>query len=214
MKRYDLHSHTFYSKCSNNKPEMILKQAHKAKLNGIAITDHNEIKGAKLVKSLNKDKNFEVIIGEEIKTADCEILAYNLNEKITATTLIEALEKAKQQGASVSIAHPFSGGIRSTLRVDLKKINYKGALEVFNARSIDVEENKKAELLANKLKLAKTAGSDGHFYWEIGKAYTMFDGDLAVAIKKRKTKVAGSNKFAAINRFLSTPIKLKNKLLR
>ena len=50
MMKYDLHMHTHYSKCSNLKPDTILKLAKREKLDGIAITDHHEIKGALEVK--------------------------------------------------------------------------------------------------------------------------------------------------------------------
>ena len=80
--KYDLHMHTHYSKCSNLKPEILLKIAKKRGLNGIAITDHNVVEGALKVKKLNKDKDFEVIVGEEISTDAGEVLAYYLNKEI------------------------------------------------------------------------------------------------------------------------------------
>ena len=63
--KYDLHVHTKYSKCSNLKPSVILKRAKEKGLNGIAIADHNTIKGALEVKKLNKGNSFEVIVGED-----------------------------------------------------------------------------------------------------------------------------------------------------
>ena len=59
--KYDLHNHTNHSPCSNLKPEILLKFVEKRGMNGIAVTDHNTIKGALEVKKLNKDKDFEVI---------------------------------------------------------------------------------------------------------------------------------------------------------
>ena len=72
--RYDLHMHTYRSKCSNLRPDVILKLAKKKGLDGIAITDHHEIRGALEVKKLNKDKDFEVIVGEEISTNYGDVL--------------------------------------------------------------------------------------------------------------------------------------------
>ena len=68
MKRYDLHVHTDYSPCSTNRIAKILRQAKEKGLSGIAVTDHNTIKGAIELKKLNKDENFDIIIGEEIET--------------------------------------------------------------------------------------------------------------------------------------------------
>ena len=59
MKKYDLHIHTEYSRCSNLKPEILLKLAKKLKFDGIAVTDHNTIKGSLAVKRLNKDKDLK-----------------------------------------------------------------------------------------------------------------------------------------------------------
>ena len=80
--KYDLHTHTNYSKCSNLKPEILLKIAKKRGLNGLAVTDHHKIKGALKVSKLNRDKNFEVIIGEEVTTDFGEVLAYYINKEI------------------------------------------------------------------------------------------------------------------------------------
>ena len=55
MLKYDLHMHTCYSKCSNLRPEILLKTAKERGLNGIAVTDHNKIEGALKIKGLNKE---------------------------------------------------------------------------------------------------------------------------------------------------------------
>ena len=64
--KYDLHIHTNYSKCSNLKPREILKMAKKRGLDGIAVADHDTMKGGIAVFKENKNKNLEVIKGEEI----------------------------------------------------------------------------------------------------------------------------------------------------
>ena len=80
--RYDLHIHTHYSKCSNLKPEVILKTAKAKGLNGIAVTDHNTIKGALEIESLNKNKEEYVFIitgGLGEKNA---VLTHIVNDKL------------------------------------------------------------------------------------------------------------------------------------
>ena len=67
--RFDLHIHTKYSRCLNQEPADILKRAKKIGLDGIAVLDHNTTKGSKEAKRLNKDKDFTVIIAEEINTS-------------------------------------------------------------------------------------------------------------------------------------------------
>ena len=67
------------------KPEILLKTAKKRGLNGIAVTDHYTLEGALKVKKLNKDKDFDVIVGDEISTADGDVLAYYLHKPIKST---------------------------------------------------------------------------------------------------------------------------------
>ena len=78
MKKYDLHTHTKHSPCSNLKAEILLRIAKKKGLDGIAVTDHDTIKGGLDVFKLNKDRDFEVIVGSEIKTKKAEVTKSNI----------------------------------------------------------------------------------------------------------------------------------------
>jgi len=203
--RYDLHMHTYRSKCSNLRPDVILKLAKKKGLDGIAITDHHEIRGALEVKKLNKDKDFEVIVGEEISTNYGDVLVYYLSKKIDAIDFHDAVDKARKQNAMVVLPHPF----RTTLihdhkfRVPIKEVKNKiDAIECFNARTLP-GDNKKANEAAEKLGMAKTAGSDSHFFFEIGTAYTTFEGSLRDAVRHKKTKVDGTIMVGAFGGLLS-----------
>jgi len=203
MKKYDLHMHTFHSNCGVMKPKTVLKVAKKRGLNGIAITDHNTIKGGKLVKKLNKDKDFEVIVGSEIYCDKAEILGYYLNKEIKKGKVEEVVEQIHSQGGIAIIAHPYTYAIiRKRIQCDPKKIKVDG-IEVFNARNVIKKENDKALELAKKNKLAQIGSSDAHFSYEIGRGYTLFDGSLKNAIKKRKTKAFGRLAYVPIGRVLS-----------
>ena len=203
--KYDLHIHTHYSRCSNLKPQLILKLAKKHKLDGIAITDHHEIKGALEVKKLNRDDNFDVIIGEEISTNYGDVLVYNLNKKIDSIDFFDVVDEVRKQSALMSIAHPF----RTTFLHDhkfqlpIKQVSGRiDAVECFNARTLP-GDNKKAHLAADSIKIAKTGGSDSHFFFEIGTAFTEFEGGLRSALKDKKTSVGGTIKFGAFGGALS-----------
>jgi len=189
MKTYDLHIHSKYSACSNLKLKIILKFAKKRKLDGIAVTDHNTMKGALQLKKLNKDKNFEVVLGEEIMTDNGEILAYYIQEEIKPGRFEDVIDKIREQDSLAAIAHPFTF-IR---KIKLKKPPSKkiDAVEVFNGRELFPKASRKASLLAKKLKVAKIAGSDAHFFFEIGKGTTLFNDSLRNAILKKKTIVKG-----------------------
>jgi len=203
--RYDLHIHTKYSTCSNLEPSTILKIAKKLKLDGIAVTDHNSLKGALTVSKLNKDKNFEVIKGEEITTPQAHVLGLYLNKTIKAGNLIDVLEEIKKQEGIVIIAHPFGLGLlRNKFTSNISEIKKSpDAIETFNARMFFQWENNKAKKFAKKHNIAQTGGSDAHFPFEIGRGITIFDGDLRKAIKAKKTKTTGTLLFSCPGRFFS-----------
>jgi predicted metal-dependent phosphoesterase TrpH len=173
-----------------------MKVAKKRGLDGIAVTDHNEMRGALKAKKCNKDKDFEVVVGSEIKTNKGDVLAYYINEPIKSRNLFEVLDEIKQQGSLAVVAHPFRILMpHLRFRYPLKEIRNKiNGIECLNLRSSFLA-NKQANNVCSKLKLAKTAGSDAHFSFELGRAATVFEGDLRKAILKRKTKVEEMRKF-------------------
>lgn len=206
--KYDLHVHTHYSRCSNLRPEVILKIAKRRGLDGIAITDHHEIKGALEVKKLNKDKNFEVIVGEEIGTNLGDVLVYYLDKKIGKIDFDEVVGEAGKQGALVVIPHPFrTTFIRKRshkFQAPLGSVKGKiDAIECFNARMLFNSDNRKADRISDKLKVAKTGGGDSHFFFEIGTGYTIFEDGLRKALRQRKTVVGGTTMLGPFGGILS-----------
>lgn len=198
MKKYDLHIHSHYSQDSRSSPELIVKKAKKLGLNGIAITDHDTIKGSLRAKKINKDKNFEIITAAEIKTNKADVLGYYLQEEIKERGFFDVIDRIKEQDAIAVIAHPYTI-LRTRLRLPAKEIKNKiNALECFNARTLFNFENTKAIKVAEKFNLAKTASSDSHNLFEIGSAYTMFDKSLRNAIKKRKTTIYGKINYSQV----------------
>jgi len=186
--KYDLHIHTYNSACSVLRSETILKVAKKVGLDGIAITDHDTIKGGVGVSKANKDRDFDVIPGIEVYTDRGHVLGFYVNEEIRSREFFGVVDEIKKQGGIVVIAHPFRlmPMLRSKFKgVDVKK--YLDAVECYNGRTSYLA-NKQSNKFADKLSLAKIGGSDAHFSFEIGKAITVFEGDLRSAIKNGKTR--------------------------
>ena len=203
--KYDLHNHTHYSTCSNLKPDILLKLVKKRGMNGIAVTDHNTIKGALKVKKLNKDKDFEVIVGDEVKTNYGDVLTYYLQEEIKSRDFFSVVDEVKKQSGLIAIPHPFRTSINPThkFKYPINKIKNKiDAIECFNARMLP-GNNDKAQRLAKNLKIPGIGGSDAHFRFEIGRAYTIFDGDLRKAIKQNKTSYEGTILYGPFGGLLS-----------
>ena len=206
MLKYDLHTHTNYSKCSNMEPELLLKIAKKRKLDGIAVTDHHKIEGALKTRELNKDKNFEVIIGTEISTRQGDVLCYYISKKIESLDFFDVVEEVKKQDGLIVIPHPFrtSTNPHHKFKIPFDKIKNKvDAIECFNSRMLFESNNNKAEDIASRLKMAKTAGSDAHFSFEVARACTIFDEDLRKALKERKTKCIGTRLYGPFGGLLS-----------
>ncbi|HQE50405.1 MAG TPA: PHP domain-containing protein, partial [Fervidobacterium sp.] len=153
----DLHIHSKYSFDSLLSPRTILKVAKKKGLTGIAVTDHNTIRGGLEVRKINKDRDFTVIVGSEIQTDIGDIIGLCVNEEIKSRISIEVIEEIKDQGGYVVLPHPFRGHKLNQYIIELSD-----AVEVFNGRST-AEENFKALELAKRYNKPFTAGSDAHF---------------------------------------------------
>lgn len=159
---YDLHIHSKYSYDSFLAPEQIIKIAKKKGLDGVAITDHGTIRGGVETLKLNKDKDFKVIVGAEIKTEYGDVIGLFLNEDINTTTFVDVLDEIKSQGGLSVLAHPYR-----QYEFPEKIIDKVDLIEGFNARSRR-KINEKAYKLRLKFKKPMTAGSDAHSFFEIG----------------------------------------------
>jgi len=182
---YDLHIHSKYSYDSFQKIETILNTAHKRGLNGIAITDHNTIKGGLEAFKTNKDPNFEVIVGSEIKTEYGDILGIYLNEEIKSKSFEEVVGEIKSQDGLVILPHPYRQ--YGTPESIISKVD---VVEGFNAR-VTKSYNERSSLLAEKFDKGKSAGSDAHLSFEIGKGRVIVENDLRDSLITGKTKVVG-----------------------
>ena len=163
----DFHTHTFASKDSLTTPEKLLAAAKRKGLDRIVITDHNTITGGLAAQKLDPSR---FIVGEEIKTTRGEILAAYVSEAIPAgLSPQETIGRLRDQGAFISVSHPFDVRSGAWALEDLQEIvPLVDALEVFNARIMKPEANALALEFARKHALPGTAGSDAHAAFEVG----------------------------------------------
>ncbi|WP_011306419.1 PHP domain-containing protein [Methanosarcina barkeri] len=189
---FDLHLHSKYSSDGILDPKTITKVAIRRGLNGIAITDHNTIKGGLKAKEY-ETKNFKVIIGSEIMTNNGEVIGLFLSEEIRSTDLIEVISTIKAQNGIVVIPHPFDKMRHSALYPTDEEAHLIDCIEGFNSRCIFQKYNDKAVEYANKHNLPLVAGSDAHFANEIGNAGIVTQSeDLQDAIIKNNIEIFGS----------------------
>lgn len=183
--KFDLHVHSKYSYDSNLSPEKIIKSAKKKGLNGVAITDHNTILGGIETSKINKDKDFHVIVGEEIKTEYGDIVALFIREEIKARNFEDVLEEIKSQEGLSVLAHPFRH-----FKSPEKIINKLDLVEGFNARS-KAEDNLKAIEIAKRYNKALCAGSDVHFSFELGMGRTIANEEIEESLRKGDCEIEG-----------------------
>jgi hypothetical protein len=161
----DLHIHSKYSGHSLLKPQDIARIARRKGLDGVAITDHDEIEGAVELKT-----DFPTIVGEEISSDEGDIIGLFLNEKVSEGPALDVIDKIRSQGGLVVMPHPFDSMRREALRSE--EICRKGDLiEVFNSRVIRKEDNLKARDFARRVGLPGIVGSDAHSSMEIGRCW-------------------------------------------
>ncbi len=174
MLKLDLHVHSQYSEDASGSPKEIMDFLKKKGLNGMAITDHNSIKGSLEALKL-KPKDFVIIPGMEISTADGHILALNVKKEIQRELSVEeTVEKILDQGGVPVVPHLFrkmSGIKEEKLKIIHNKIP---AIEVFNGCSLP-KTNIKTARVAKQYKLGGTGGSDAHDPLYAGYGYTIID---------------------------------------
>lgn len=195
---FDLHVHTKYSKCSKNEIIPLVEIYRRSGYAGIAITDHDTIKGAKKAEEYVKEKNydFKVIKGCEFSTDKGHILVLGITDNIfdeinqkfgyKSKNALELIEFLSKKNLVFGFSHPFGGIFRKKAKDQtlLKKCDF---LETFNGRNRSLSD-KKALLASAKLKKAMIAGSDCHFYSEINRVYTFSPSlDVLQEIKSKRT---------------------------
>ncbi len=183
--KLDLHIHTSYSPDGKVDPKDVLKIAKKLGIDAIAITDHNEIKGALKARSYGI---LPVIIGEEVSTLSGHVLAYNIECLIPrGLTVEETIEKIQECSGIAVIAHPYRYWSGVGEKETIKNIRHVDGIEIFNGRCKE-RSNKKAKTLAEKYNKFGTGGSDAHFPEHIGKAGVVTDCyDIPECLKNAKT---------------------------
>jgi predicted metal-dependent phosphoesterase TrpH len=173
--RADFHSHSHYSRDSVINPRTFIDECLRKGVNCIAVTDHNEIEGAFVIEKLARETAAElrVLIGEEVKTAEGEIIGLFLKEFVPRDMSPEdTITAIHEQGGLAIVPHPYDVFRRSVIRKDaLERIKTTvDAIEGFNCRNILARHDEKARELARGVAKPMTLGTDAHSPWELGGA--------------------------------------------
>jgi predicted metal-dependent phosphoesterase TrpH len=194
MLKYDLHLHSRYSPDGTQDVKDIVRIAKKRGLDGIAVTDHDTIRGGLDALKL-KPEGIDVICGCEVNTNRGDVIGLYLTEEIKARDHVAVIEEIHAQGGVAIVPHPFDSMRGSAFWLTDRDAPLIDAVEVFNARCIFHRSNDAADRYADRYKIAKTGGSDAHFGAEIGNAGTLIDEgtDLREALSGKKTMAFGKS---------------------
>jgi predicted metal-dependent phosphoesterase TrpH len=170
MLRIEFHCHTIYSKDCLLRVENLLAACRQKGIDRIVITDHGTTAGAFEAQKIDPQR---IIIGEEIKTQKGELLAAFMQEEIpSGLTPMETIARLREQGAFISVSHPFDKMRSGHWQVDdlMEIVPLVDAIEIFNARCMSADFNRQAAEFATEHQLTGTVGSDAHAAFEIGRA--------------------------------------------
>lgn len=169
--RVDCHLHTAASGDAVTTIEELADRARQHDIDVVCITDHNVTSAA--VAAAERDIGVRVVIGEEIRTPDGDVIGLFLTERVPyVLPLVEVVSLVRGQGGLVYLPHPFDPG-RSSLGGAAERLCAAGmadVVEVFNAKIEDHSRNEQAARLAAAHGLPAAAGSDAHDPEGIGAA--------------------------------------------
>jgi len=166
----DFHIHTHHSKDCVMPVADILERAREVGLDVVAITDHDSAAGGLEARELADRYGVRVIVGEEVKSSEGEVIGLFLERTIPGgMTFAETIAAIREQHGIVYVPHPFdrlhtipSPGV---LRANVADID---VVEVFNSRLAFPGFNELAERFAQRYRLPAAGGSDSHVLPGIG----------------------------------------------
>lgn len=218
--RADFHSHSHYSRDSLIAPDVFIDRCLRRGVDCIAVTDHNEIEGAFVIEKLARqraDGDLQVIVGEEVKTSEGELIGLFLKEWVPRGLSPEETVRAiHEQGGLAVVPHPYDIFRRSVIKRDaLERIKEQvDAIEGFNCRNILAGHDAKARDLAAGVDKPATLGTDAHSPWELGGASLEmddFEGPEEFLRALRGARVVGRRSLPIVH-WLSTYAKIRWRL--
>ena len=176
----DFHIHTRFSRDSILSEEKFIRTAIERGLTHVAVTNHNNVEGAIAVRDrvaeLGLTDRLTVILGEEVSTADGEVVGVFLQRTIPrGLSADETADAIHEQGGLVSIPHAFDPFRQSHIReeplIDLLEAGKVDMIEVFNSRVTLQRHNQEAAELAARYAVPGIAASDSHSAFEIAMSF-------------------------------------------
>ena len=193
VSKADLHVHTDASDGTASVCD-VLSRAAELGFGVIAITDHDTIDGALEARRQAHRYGVEVIVGEEVSTAEGHLLVLFIEAALLpGLPAAETIAAAHAQGGLCIAAHPYDWAVPSLGKAGLHRrchgVNMGewplDAIEGLNASAtwpLGIP-NRVGQRIARRIGLPTVAGSDAHTLATIGRAYTLFPGRTALDLR-------------------------------
>jgi len=171
--KIDLHTHTDHSDSSATLDE-ITRYAKRKGIDGVAVTDRMTCEA---LSSLCEEINGVLVVsGLEVETYEGHLLVLGVRSTPPrCMSLLQAVKWARQHGGVVIAAHPTVPGFR--IPFGLLAGARPDAIETLNGKVPLEKWNLESALLALRLGLPQTGGSDSHSAETVGDAYTLIEAE-------------------------------------
>ncbi|ELZ21727.1 PHP domain-containing protein [Haloterrigena salina JCM 13891] len=200
----DFHVHSDDSYDGHEPIELILEQAADIGLDGVVITDHDEIGESLRAAELAPEYGLIGIPGVEVSTRHGHLLAIGVEERPEpGQSFAETVAAVRARGGIAIVPHPFQ---RSRHGVRKRHLEDADAIETYNSMVFTGYRNRRARTFARRHGYPQIGASDAHYLPNVGKAYTEIlvspdanaatgadiDGDeLVAAILEGRTQIRG-----------------------
>jgi predicted metal-dependent phosphoesterase TrpH len=203
--RADVHIHSLASDGVSS-VEQILAAADRARLDVIAITDHERIDAGVAARAMAhaRDLRVQVIVGEEISTRGGHLVGLFLEKRIPPWRSLKwSVAQVHEQGGLAIIAHPLvpyplCASARSVRRLlaEADAVFHPDGVEAFNPTTAATRWGRRVPAFVEELGVAALGSSDAHRASDVGHAVTLFPGrtaaELRRAILEHETTWAGT----------------------
>jgi predicted metal-dependent phosphoesterase TrpH len=176
-------------------PEAILDVAERVGLDVIALTDHDDIRGAFLLRDIaaRRSSPVEIVPGVEVTTRSGHLLALWIEEEIPMfAALADTVSRIHRAGGVAIVPHPLSyltfsvgeGALRA-LAASPDPLVHVDAIETRNPSYAGrVRVARSAWLNEKLLHVAETGSSDAHHANLVGTTWTEFAGTDGAALRR------------------------------
>lgn len=233
----DLHFHSHYSD-GYNSVEAIAQKVRELGI-GVAVTDHNEIRGAVEIAQyrdilsipgieMTSSEGTHILIYfyqlDQLETFYHDHVVPHMGNDIMSSTLLQMeaiIKRARKFKTVIIFPHPYCGvytGIQNSYFSDDRRkhiFTMVDGVEVINSENMKIS-NLRSAVLGFNLNKGITGGSDGHRVAQMGRVVTYArcrrnSKAFLDAIRKRKTRVVGKE-IDLIRKVTSNGVKLRNNI--